>query len=130
LPEAFLISSELLLVTTRLIAGLQIDQNAIKRNLAAYGQFAATERVLMALGKAGANRQRMHELLRKYSMQAWQARQAGDPSRLVEDLCDDEEIAMYLNDEEIHDLMDSSRYVGNAPQRARALAHTIREALA
>jgi adenylosuccinate lyase len=130
LPEAFLISSELLLVTNRLIAGLRVDQNAMNRNLATFGQFAATERVLMALGKAGADRQHMHELLRKYSMAAWQAREAGDPSRLVEDLCDDEEIAKYLTDEEIHELMDSSQYVGDAPQRARDLAHIIREAIA
>ncbi len=40
-----------------------MDEGALARNLSKYGPFAATERVLMALSKTGADRQEMHEKL-------------------------------------------------------------------
>jgi len=64
LPESFLIADELIQTSAKILDGLQVDQAAIERNLRTYGPFAATERVLMALGKAGADRQAMHDRLR------------------------------------------------------------------
>jgi adenylosuccinate lyase len=129
LPEAFLISDELLQVALRLVSGLKIDQKAMQRNLALYGPFAATERVLMALGKAGADRQAMHERLRTLSMEAWQMIQAGGENPLTGRLCVDEEFLHYLPAQELNALMDASRHLGDAPQRALALAKTIREVI-
>jgi adenylosuccinate lyase len=60
LPEAFLCADELLITAQRLTAGLVINEAAIARNVAIYGPFAATERLLMAAVKAGADRQEMH----------------------------------------------------------------------
>ena len=57
--------------------GLRVDEGAMARNLATYGPFAATERVLMALGKVGADRQEMHEQIRGLTMQAWDALRKG-----------------------------------------------------
>lgn len=48
----------------KLIEGLKIDGSGVERNFATYAPFAATERLLMALGKAGADRQVMHEVIR------------------------------------------------------------------
>ncbi len=48
-----------------------INETAIARNFAIYGPFAATERLLMAAVKAGANRQEMHEVIREHALQAW-----------------------------------------------------------
>ena len=45
-----------------------------------YGPFAATERVLMALVRAGADRQHMHERLRQHSLKAWESIKAGRPN--------------------------------------------------
>lgn len=61
LPVGFLATDEILKKASRILGGLQIDEGAIERNLATYGDFAATERVLMALVRAGADRQVMHE---------------------------------------------------------------------
>ncbi len=82
LPESCLLVDELLHTTSRVLAGLQIDQAAMLRNLAEYGPFAAIERVLMALGKAGADRQAMHERLRQHALDAWEALRAGQPNPL------------------------------------------------
>ena len=65
------------------LIGLQVNETAMQHNLGIYGPFAAIERVLMALGKAGADRQAMHERLRGHAMQAWEAVQAGKPNLLA-----------------------------------------------
>jgi adenylosuccinate lyase len=129
LPEAFLIADELLITAERILAGLQVNQAAIARNLATYGPFAGTERLLMALGKAGADRQAMHERLRQHSLSAWEEVQASRANSLVSRLCSDLELLRYLTTEEMTALMDASQYVGDAPRRARLLAQDIRTAL-
>ncbi|HPB66096.1 MAG TPA: adenylosuccinate lyase, partial [Spirochaetales bacterium] len=68
LPEAFLICDEILATATRIVTGLVVSEEAIGRTMAAYGPFAATERVLMAMGKAGADRQEGHERLRRHAL--------------------------------------------------------------
>jgi adenylosuccinate lyase len=129
LPEAFLIADELLRVVRNIVEGLQVNHAALERNLAAYGPFAATERVLMALVKAGADRQAMHERLREHANHAWQAIQTGQSNPLAEDLARDVELLRFVPADELRALMDASHYLGDAPQRARDLAEKIRHAL-
>jgi adenylosuccinate lyase len=130
LPEAFLAADELLQVADRILSGLLVNEVAIQRNLETYAPFAGLERVLMALGKAGADRQAMHELLRGHAIQAWEAVQAGKPNPLAQQLRHDEEIHRFLGDTDPAELMDVARHVGDAPQRARKLAAAIREQIA
>jgi adenylosuccinate lyase len=129
-PEAFLICDELLLTTKQIISGLQVNREAIKHNLQAYAPFAGVERVLMALAKAGADRQVMHEYLRQHSLTAWAEVQAGRPNMLDELISHDPEITCYLPADELCRLMDISHYLGNAPQRARKMSETVRTTLA
>jgi adenylosuccinate lyase len=130
LPEAFLAADELLQVGFRLVDGLQVNRNALVNNLAVYGPFAATERLLMALGKAGADRQAMHERLREHAMRAWEAIQQGQPNPLIQNLARDAKIGKYLPADEITRLMDAARHLGDAPERTRSLAADIRTAMA
>lgn len=129
LPEAFLITDELIRVALRICGGLQVNEAAISRNLSTYGPFAATERILMALSKAGADRQSVHERLRVLALDAWQTVQGGRPNPLVDQICKDPVFLNYLEGTELHRLFEVSHYIGDAPQRARAMAETIREAL-
>jgi adenylosuccinate lyase len=129
LPEAFLITDELLGVSARIVKGLRVDQAAMVRNLEIYGPFAATERVLMALAKAGADRQEMHERLREHSISAWEALQAGRPNPLMEQVCKDAVFLGYVDEETLRQLMDASSHVGNAPHKAKELAKTIRQVI-
>ncbi len=129
LPEAFLICDELLRTAGRLVNGLVVNQAAMARNLALFGPFAAIERVLMALVKAGADRQDMHERLRQHSLAAWPAVQSGAPNPLLDLLISDPAILAYLPPADLHRLMDASAHLGDAPQRALAMAKQIRLAL-
>jgi adenylosuccinate lyase len=125
LPEAFLAIDEILLTATSILTNLRVDEAAMARNLSIYGPFAATERVLMAAAKAGASRQDMHEILREQAMTAWAAVRAGEPNPLVENLSADARLLVFLTPAQIRELMEFSHHVGDAPQRARALAGEI-----
>jgi len=129
LPESFLIADELLGVTIRIVADLQVDEAALARNLEIYGPFAATERVLMALAKAGADRQEMHKRLRKHALTAWEALRAGCTNPLMVQVCQDEVFRRYMDEDILHQVMDASSHIGDAPRRAKELAKTIRQVI-
>ena len=129
LPGAFLAVDEILRVSENVLGNMRFHQEAISRNLALYGTFAAVERLLMALGKTGADRQIMHELLRTYSLQAWQQVSQGGPNPLPDMLAADDQIARYFTEQQVRLLLDAESYVGDAPQRAKTLAHDIRNVL-
>lgn len=129
LPQAFLLTDEALGRVGKLVDGLTIWPGPTARNLQDYGVFAATERLLMEAVKAGGDRQALHEVIREQSLHAWQALQAGEPNPLVENLLADARITDLLEPAMVRSLLDASDYVGDAPQRAKALAGQIREAL-
>ncbi len=129
LPTAFLATDEILGRATRLVGNLQVDETAVARNLARYGVFAATERVLMAAVKAGADRQALHELIREHSLVAWAEVAAGRPNPLPARLSADERITNFLDPAQVMALLDAGQYIGDAAERARRLADTIRAEL-
>jgi adenylosuccinate lyase len=127
LPEAFLIADELLEVTQRIVDGLVVNENAISKNLSTYGPFAGSERVLMALGKAGADRQKMHERLRELAMVAWDSVGKGKDNPLVELIAQEPDFLEFLSGDQLRELLDAGQYLGDAPDRARELSQMIRE---
>jgi adenylosuccinate lyase len=130
LPSAYLAVDEILRATHRIVGGLRVNEEAVARTMEVYGVFAATERLLMALVKAGADRQEMHEVIRTHSLAAWEALQAdvGGQNPLPTRLSTDARIARYLAPAEVLALLDASAYVGDAPARARAMAARLRSA--
>jgi adenylosuccinate lyase len=131
LPQAFLLGDELLGRAHRVLRGLVIRDGVVARTLGLYGIFAATERLLMELAKAGADRQEMHEVIRQHSLAAWDMLQEDPaaPNPLPSLLSTDPAVLAYLPGERVRDLLDATDYVGDAPERARHLAHLIREAI-
>lgn len=129
LPTAFLATDEILSRALRLVQGLRIDEAAVARNLERYGIFAATERVLLAAARAGADRQVLHEIIREHSLAAWAELAAGQPNPLAGRLAADERITRYLPPAELLALLDAGDYVGDAPERAKTLARQIRQVI-
>jgi adenylosuccinate lyase len=127
LPGAFLAVDEILRRIRRVVSGLHVGRGAIERNMDTYGPFAATEPLLMALVKAGASRQEMHERIRTCSMQAWEVIQAGEENPLVDLLAADEAITTYMSAEEVCAIVGEGADVGDAPQRTRELAGIIED---
>jgi adenylosuccinate lyase len=126
LPEAFLCADELLSTAQKLIDGLNVHREVVDRNFETYAPFAATEKLLMALVKAGANRQDLHEVIREQSLAAWSEVAAGRPNPLIDALCSDPHVTLYLHSDEARALLDARAYVGDAPQRAKLIASRIK----
>ncbi|QPC81397.1 adenylosuccinate lyase [Phototrophicus methaneseepsis] len=129
LPDAFLTADELLRRMQRLVTGLRINEAAIQRNLDTYGVFAATERLLMEAVRTGGDRQVLHEVIREHSMVAWAAIMQGDSNNLADLLATDARITQYMAPETVRALLDATEHIGDAPERARNLVSSIRQAL-
>jgi adenylosuccinate lyase len=127
LPEAFLTTDEILLTALRIIKNLNVDTAAIQRNMASYAPFAATERLLMGLVQAGADRQETHAALRKHALAAWQSLQQGGLNLLPELVSKDPVFMAFLTQEQIQSLMQVEGYTGIAEDAARRLAEHIRQ---
>ena len=117
IPESFIALDEMLMTEIRIVSGMNIHSAATERLMADYGIFSATERVLMEAGKRGANRQEMHEVIRKLSLKAWEKVQKGERNPLFCEMTEDERILSYLSKEEIESLLDASSYTGEAEER-------------
>jgi adenylosuccinate lyase len=126
LPESFLITDEILKVSLKLIRGLNVNQEAIKRNLETYAPFAMTERIMMLAGKKGADRQEIHELLRQHALIAWQAVHQGQPNPLIQNLQKEPVLQKWISPEEIQQLSELDTYVGFAKERTKSLVEEIR----
>lgn len=129
LPESFLAVDEILRRARGLVEGMTFDYEQIDRNLARYGPFSATERVLMAAVRAGADRQEAHEWLREASLLAWEAIRRDEINPLTELLTEDRRLTGYLPAAEVRQLMNAGGYVGTAAARARAFAGGIQPEL-
>jgi adenylosuccinate lyase len=129
LPETFLAVDEILKTSSKVVGGMNIHLTAIKKNMKNYGIFAASEKLLMQLGKHGANRQDMHEVIREHSLAAWAEVQEGGTNNLAETLTSDERVLKYLTKEEALSLLDANEYVGDAPLRCQMIIDEAKEIL-
>jgi adenylosuccinate lyase len=69
----------------------------------------------------------MHKVIREQAMTAWarlQSKGMGE-NPLLQLLSQDTRVRAYLSAKQVSELLDASAYVGDAPERAKALAETI-----
>ena len=125
IPEAFIALDEMLITELKIIKGMNIHSTATERLMSDYGIFAATERLLMELGRRGADRQEMHEVIREESLAAWQSVQEGRGNPLKENLAADSRIREYLSASEIESLLDARDYTGDAALRTDMVLERI-----
>jgi len=117
LPEAFLATDGILVLTTNVAAGLEVREAVIARHVVAQMPFLATEGLLMRAVKAGGDRQRFHEVIRAHSLAVAQAvAERGAPNDLLERLARDPafkalKVAIRPDD------VDPKAYVGRAPRQ-------------
>ena len=118
LPQAFLSMDEILTTAKKVVDGMNVHEATIKRNLEVFGVFAATERLLMELGRRGADRQQMHEVIREQSLKAWAAVQNGESNPLVKLLSSEASVLKYMTKDEVIAILDASDYYGDASAMA------------
>ena len=127
IPESFIALDEMLITEIKVVKGMSIHSTATERLMSNYGVFASTERVLMELGKKGADRQKMHEVIREESLKAWGCVQEGKENPLKKALLDNSELLSYLSKEEIEKALDASEYTGDAEKRTEMVLERARK---
>ena len=129
LPEAFLCLDEILSGVLKILTGLEVRPEAIQHNLSEFGLFAGTEKLLMELVKTGADRQEMHEIIRKQALAAWEAVRAGKSNPIKDLLMNDPTLKRYLAPQQIDQYLDVKAYLGDGAARARDLADKIHQTI-
>lgn len=129
IPALFITSDEMVGTASKLLSGMGIHMPAVRRNMQTYGIFAASERLLMELGRAGADRQEMHEVIRENSLKAWDEVQNGRANPLAQLLESDPRILRFMNPEKVATFLNADDYVGLAPQRTERIITLCKKAL-
>lgn len=129
IPSLFLAMEEMLMTETKVVEGMVIHTETVERNLGTYGIFAASERLLMELGRKGADRQEMHEVIRENSLVAWDAIQKGQKNPLAGLLSSDKRILSFMGKDEILSYLDAHAYIGDAPKRTMLVIDMAKKAI-
>lgn len=114
LPEAFLALDGILDVMHNVTSGLIVYEKTIRQNLMAELPFMASENIMLAAVRQGADRQEAHELIRQHSQAAAQrVKSEGLPNDLLDRLRAEPMFAQVDLDE----VLDPVTYVGRAPEQ-------------
>jgi adenylosuccinate lyase len=117
LPEAFLATDALLILAANVAGGLEVREAVIGRHVRRELPFMASERCLMLGVAAGGDRQALHEVVRRHSMDVARAiAEAGAPNDLLQRLAADPafrgaDVAGVARD------LDPLHFCGRAPEQ-------------
>ena len=120
-PEASVLTDHCLKVMTAVIAGLEIHEDAVKRNLDLLQGVNLAESVMLELTRRGMPRQDAHEIIRRASLQALDERRP-----LAEILSAVPGVAELLPAEEIAGFFTAESYLGLSVEQTESLIQRLR----
>ena len=124
IPEGFLCADAVLRILQKVTADIYVNTDVINATVMTYLPFIATENLMMEGVKRGGNRQELHEIIRRCSMQAIAAMDKGEPCSLLSMLAADENFP--LSEAEMNNVLDPSAYIGRCPDQVQAIVDKTR----
>ncbi len=129
LADAFLTADAILGLAAHIAAGLTVREATVRARVARELPFMATETFLMQAALRGGDRQQLHERLRRLSLDAYAAVEAGGENPLVGWIVGDPDFR--LSREEVDAWLDPLSFTGrSAEQVDELLAEHLEPALA
>ncbi len=125
----FLCIDEILITVEKTFSTLELDPVAIKNNLDKFGVYSGTEVLIMEACKKGADRQVMHEEIRKESMRSYENLRATGRNNLAELLSDNEYVLKYLDKTTIIKHIDAYSSLRFSERRALRICDMIGKVL-
>ncbi|XP_034449588.1 adenylosuccinate lyase isoform X1 [Hippoglossus hippoglossus] len=120
LPESFLTADIILTTLQNITEGLVVYPKVIERHIRHELPFMATENIIMAMVKAGGNRQDCHEKIRVLSQEAAAVvKQEGGDNDLLARVQQDPYFAPILC--QLDALLEPKTFIGRAPQQVQHL---------
>ena len=127
MPEGFLCADAILRLAQNVTDGLHVNEKIVEKTVKDYLPFIATENLMMEAVKKGGNRQQLHEIIRKCSMEATAKMKNGEECDLLSRLAAEKEFS--LTEEEMNTLLTPSAYIGRCPERVDAFLGKIKPLL-
>ena len=128
LPEGFLCADAVLRLAQNVTDGLHVNEKIVEKTVKEYLPFIATENLMMEAVKRGGNRQQLHEIIRKCSMEATAKMKDGGECDLLHRLAEEKQFG--LNETEMNELLRPELYTGRCAEQVDALLGKIRPILA
>ena len=130
IPEAFLATDAILILMANVASGLHVHPVRIRRRVDSELPFMATEKLIVRAVEGGGDRQAVHEVIRRHSMESAKAMKDGAASNdLLARLAGDPALGLSASD--ISGVADPSQFVGRAPQQVdEFLAEVVEPLLA
>ena len=124
LPEGFLCADAVIRLAKNVVSGLKVNEKVIAKALSEYLPFIATENIMMEAVKRGGDRQKIHEVIRRCSMEAVAKMRNGEKFDLLALLAKSEELG--LSEKELKRILDPSLYTGRCAEQVEAFLKKIK----
>ena len=128
LPEGFLCADAILRLAQNVTDGLRVNEKIIEKTVKEYLPFIATENLMMEAVKRGGDRQEIHEIIRRCSMEATAKMKDGEECDLLARLAKEKEFG--LTEAEMKKLLDPALYIGRCSEQVTAFVEKIKPLLA
>ena len=123
LPESFLCADAVLRLLQNVSGGLRVNEKIVDKTVREYLPFIATENLLMEAVKRGGDRQQLHEIIRRCSMEATARMKDGGDCDLLSRLAACPEFGM--SEAELEALLEPCNYTGRCEQQVEAFLSSI-----
>lgn len=123
MPEGFLCADAVLRLAQNVTDGLHVNEKIVAKTVREYLPFIATENLLMEAVKRGGDRQELHEVIRRCSMEATAKMKEGESCDLLERLA--AEPAFQLNGQDLEELLKPEDYIGRCPEQVDAFVEKV-----
>jgi adenylosuccinate lyase len=127
LPEGFLCADAILRLMQNVTEGLRVNEKVVAAAVREYLPFIATENLMMEAVKRGGNRQTLHEIIRRCSMEATARMKEGEKCDLLHRLA--AEPAFGMTEDELQAVLEPKRYIGRCPEQVDAFLAQVRPLL-
>lgn len=123
MPEGILAADAILRLAQNVTDGLRVNERMVEAAVREYLPFLATENLLMEAVKRGGDRQQLHEIIRRCSMEATANMKNGEPCDLLQRLS--REPAFGLTERELNELLDPRLYIGRCPEQVERFLQKV-----
>lgn len=119
MPEGFLCADAVIRLAQNVTNGLVVNEKAIEKSVKEYLPFMATENLMMEAVKRGGDRQKIHEIIRRCSMEATAKMKDGEDCDLLSRLSTEQEFG--FSEEDMNKLLNPDLYIGRCPEQVTML---------
>ena len=127
MPEGFLCADAILRLAQNVTDGLHVNEKVVAKTVWEYLPFIATENLMMEAVKRGGDRQQIHEIIRRCSMEATARMKEGLSCDLLERLA--KEPVFGMTREELETLLKPENYTGRCARQVDTYLESLRPML-